>query len=238
MFKKFVIVLSMFLFANIGFCAEHIKESLINLEATVNQDITPDAAKIRFTVQNSGLNLADLKEKNDKIAANAIKAIKANLTQNEQIKTTSFNVRSIYSHKDKITVFQKYEVSNSFEVKLKELDKISKIVNIAMDHGVKIVSNVNFFVENNENVCNQMMGEAVKIAKNRAQYLSSAAGVNLDKVKTINPYCSLSSSNTIQKAFNYANKSMGSVDEARLVDTIEPGTRTARASVNMSYYIK
>ena len=158
MFKKFAIALIVFSFASIAFCSNEVQESIINTEATVNQEIMPDTAKIRFTVENSGLNIADLKDKNDKVVSSAMNAIKATLAQNEQIKTIAFNVRNIYSQKDKITVFQKYEVINSFEVKLKDLDKISKIINLAMQHGVKNVSNVSFIVENNENICNQMIG--------------------------------------------------------------------------------
>ena len=239
MFKKFAITVLVLSFASVGFCANEVQESLINTEATINREIAPDTAKIRFMVENSGLNLADLKEKNDKIVANAMNAIKANLVQNEQIKTISYSVRNIYSQKDKVSIFQKYEVQNGFEVKLKDLDKISKIINLAMEHGVKNVSNVSFVVENNEQVCNQMMGEAVKIAKNRAQYLSSAAGASLDKIKTINPYCSLSGSNVSQKILNtYSNRAMGAVSESSVMDTIQPGTINARASVNMSYYLK
>ena len=238
MFKKLAIMLFVLSFAPVSFCADDVQESILNTEATVNQEIMPDTAKIRFLVENSGLNVADLKNKNDNIVSNAMNAIKDILGQNEQIKTTSFDVRNVYSQKDKVSIFQKYEVTNSFEVKLKDLEKISKVINLAMEHGVKNVLNVSFTVENNENICNQMMGEAVKIAKNRAQYLSSAAGASLDKIKTINPYCSLSGQNVAQKAKLYSNRAMGALEDSVSFDAIQPGAINARASVNMSYYLK
>ena len=242
MIKKFALSL-IFMSALVipTFAQECCNESLINTEATVNREITPDTAKIRFQVENSGLNLSSLKEKNDKIVDAAIKAIKTQLNQNESIKTIAFSVRNVYSYKDKVRVFQKYVVTNGFEVKLKDLDKVSKIIDIAMQNEVKNIQGINFYIENSESVCNEMMGEAVKIAKNRIQYLSNAAGAQIDKVKNINPYCSLSSSH-VQPRMNkvyMANAMSDSVaSESVSLDTIEPGTINAKATVHMTYYLK
>lgn len=215
-------------------------ESIITTDATINREVAPDTAKIRFMIESSGLNLSSIKEKNDKIANDAIAAIKATLNQNESIKTVAFNVRNIYSYKDKVRVFQKYIVSNGFEVKLKDLDKISNVINIAMEHGVKNVSGINFIIEDSESVCNQMMADAIKMGKKRIQHLSIAAGTSLDKAKSINPYCSLSSSHT-QPRLNklYSNTLADSVSmEGANLETIEPGTINVKASVNMIYYLK
>ncbi|MBQ8636111.1 SIMPL domain-containing protein [bacterium] len=216
------------------------KFSIISTDASINKEIAPDTAKIRFYVENSGINLADVKEKNDKTVNTAVNAIKKELNSSEQIKTIAFSVRNVYSYKDKVRVFQKYEVVNGFEVKLKDMDKISKIINLAMQNGVKRIDRVNFLVEDSEAICNSMMAETIKIAKNRVSYLAQSAGTSLDKVKSINPYCSLSSSQVAPRVYNSfgANKSMASVAEDSAIDSIEPGTINAKASVNMTYYLK
>ena len=241
MFKKFATTLLILGVTSIpAICAE-VQESLISTEATVNREVSPDTARIRFHVENSGLNLADLKKKNDKIVNDAIVAIKAKLDKDESIKTITYSVNNIYSYKDKIRVFQKYQVRNGFEVKLKDLDKISDIINLAMANDVKIVGSLDFSIEDTEKVCNEMMAEAVKTNQKRVQYITNAAGIALGKVKSINPYCSLSHShvpqNRIMKAYNAAGASMDTVSEVQM-ETIEPGTINARASVNMMYYLK
>ena len=240
MFKKFAITLVFCSLLTPFVVANENNESIITTDAVINREVAPDTAKIRFMVDNSGINLATIKEKNDKIVNDAITAIKAALNQDESIKTIAFNVRNIYSYKDKVRVFQKYAVSNGFEVKLKDLDKISKVINLAMEHGVKNVSGINFIIEDSESVCNQMMADAIKIGKKRIQHLSMAAGTSLDKPKSINPYCSLSSNNT-QPRFNkaYSNSLEDSVASGtQNFETIEPGTINVRASVNMVYYLK
>ena len=136
----------------------------------------------------------------------------------------------------------KYEVKNGFEVKLKDLSKISEIIQIAMDSGVKNIGQLNFSVENGENICNDLMSKATKSAKNRAQIIAQAAGVQLDKPKSINPYCSLSN-NFVQPRYlnSSAKASFGAMDMAApesVVESIEPGSVNVRASVNMTYYLK
>ena len=242
MFKNFTLSLLLVSLIAIPCVAQEEKFSIISTDASINREIAPDTASIRFYIENSGTNLAEIKEKNDKAVNSAINVIKNNLSKDEQIKTIAFSVRNIYSYKDKIRIFQKYEVVNGFEVKLKDLEKISKIINLAMDNGVKRIDRVNFSVENSETICNSMMSEAITIAKNRVEHLAKSADASLDKVKSINPYCSLSSSHVVSRNYNSltANKFAASSmeDSAAGVDSIEPGTINARATVNMVYYLK
>ena len=79
-----------------------VQESTISVDATANSDIEPDTLKVKFYVENTGTNLADIKTKNDKIVNNAITEIKKKLNQNESVKTIAFRVSNIYSYKDKI----------------------------------------------------------------------------------------------------------------------------------------
>lgn len=240
MFKKLAVTFAFcalfmpFVFAN------ECHESVIKTDATINREVAPDTAKIRFMVENSGLNLQLIKDKNDKTVNDAIVAIKAVLNQDESIKTVAFNVRNIYSYKDKVRVFQKYVVSNGFEVKLKDLDKVSKVINLAMEHGIKNVSGINFIIEDSEAICNELMADAIKMGKKRIQHLSNAAGTTIDRVKSINPYCSLSSSHTqVRSNKLYSNAATDSIAaEGANLETIEPGTINVRTSVNMVYYLK
>ena len=218
-----------------------VQESTISVDATANSDIEPDTLKVKFYVENSGINLADLKTKNDKVVNAAINEIKKKLNQNESVKTIAFRVSNVYSYKDKVRIFQKYQVTNGFEVKLKELSKVSEIIKIAMDNGVKRVDNLNFYIENSENACNNLMKNATAIAKNRATIVAAAAGATLGKPKTINPYCSLNNNYINRNVYSNALMAKSSMDGAvgeEAIESIEPGTINVRAGVNMTYYLK
>ena len=216
-----------------------LQEATISADVSVNSDIAPDTATIRFTVENSGTNIADIKAKNDKIVNGAISEIKKKLTADETVKTITYRVNSIYSYKEKIRIFQKYEVTNGFEVKLKDINKVSEIINIATNNGVKNVNGLNFTLSDGEKVCNELMAKAIKTARTRAEYLANAAGSGISKIKSINPYCSQNSS-YVQPRYltNSAMKSAGASMEDSAIESIEPGTINVRAGVNMVYYLK
>ena len=241
MLKKLLVCsLSLTLLFPMATLADSVLESTISSEANQNREVAPDTVKIKFYVENSGMNLSDIKEKNDKLANDAITKIKAKLAQNEQIKTIAFSVRDVYSYKDKTRIFQKYEVTNGFEVTLHDLDKISSIIKLAMDSGVKRVDSPVFSIENSESICNELLAKAAKSAKNRAYTIAQAIGSDLSKPKSINPYCSVNSNQTPR----YYNTMMAKISsdgagaESAALDVIEAGTINIRASVNMTYYLK
>lgn len=242
MFKKIALCVVLASFITIPVLAEEIQESTFPIEASVKREVEPDAAKVTFYVDNSGINLKELKKENDKIVSEAISAIKALLGSGEKVTTIAYSIRNIYSYKEKVRIFQKYEVKNGFEVKLKDIDKVSDIINAATSKGVKNVGNINFYVENSENICNEMMVEAVRIAKNRVQLLSTAAGATVGSVKTINPYCSLSANQYYQPKVNRVYMSSAAMDatgaQEEHIDSIEPGPINATARVNIIYYLK
>lgn len=239
--KKFAVtLLIMSVLMPFSALASEVNESILRVESSINTEVAPDTVKIRLFVDNSGINLNDIKEKNDKIVNEAISKIKGKLSSNESIKTISYRINSVYSYKDKIRMFQKYEVSNGFEVKLKDMSKISEIIKIATDSGVKRIDAINFSIEDGDALCNEMMSKAINQAKSRAQILSQSAGTSLLKVKEINPYCSLNSTFVQPRYLNASMKSMGAMADSssEAIEAIEPGTMNVRANVNMTYYLK
>lgn len=219
-------------------CIADVVESVLNVDATINKEFAPDTATVRFYAENSGTNLADIKKKNDEVVNAAITEIKKKLTNEESIKTIAFRVNNVYSYKDKVKIFQKYEVTNGFEVKLKDLDKVSDIIDTAMAKGIKRVDSLNFSIENGEALCNDLMAQSISMAKKRAEHLAKASNLSLDKPKNINPYCSVSNNYTQPRY--YANSTMKTADLSAggVTESIETGSINVRAGVNMAYYLK
>ena len=237
--SKFLVAFLAFSLAFVPVFASYIQESILNVDASKVTEISPDTAIIKFYVENSGINLAEIKEKNDKTVNTAMNAIKAKLSSDETVRTIAFSVNNVYSYKDKIRIFQKYEVKNGFEVKLKDLSKISEIINIAMNNGIKNIGDLSFTLADSEKACNAALNETIKIAQTRANAITGNLGVQLGKIKSINPYCSVSANNPTPRY--YANSFSAKAQDAAegsVIDSIEPGMVSIRSSVNMTYYLK
>lgn len=233
------LALAAILFSLVAFNANVIaEESTLTTDASIIKEVSPDTAKIRFYVENTGSNLDDIKEKNDKTVNSVITKIKAKLNQDESIKTIAFRVNNVYSNKDKTSIFQKFQVTNGFEVKLKDLSKISEIIKIALDNGVTMVDRVDFSIEDGEKECNQLITSVINIAESRAQTVAKASGTEILKVKSINPYCSLTTNYVQPKFLNSSLERAMDSSSMGAMETIQPGAINARASVNMTYYLK
>ena len=110
-----------------------------------------------------------------------------------------------------------------------------------MDNGIKRVDNLNFYIENSEGACNNLMKEATVIAKNRASIVATSAGAVLGKPKSIHPYCSLNNNYINRNVYSNAMMAKASMDgaaEQETIESIEPGTIGIRAGVNITYYLK
>ncbi len=239
MFKKMCVMLFMMTLITPAVFALENQESTLSVDYSMTKSVAPDTATIKFYVENTGLNVADLKEKNDKTVNDAITKIKAQLGEGEQVKTIAYSINNIYSYKDKIRIFQKYEVVNGFEVKLKDMSKVSKIIQTATDAGVKKVGSLNFTLEEAQNECNKLLADTVKAAAKRANYVAGALNTSISKIKSVNPYCSASSGvqpryyNSLMKA-----EASSAASDSAVIESIEPGEINLRANVNMMYYLK
>ena len=238
MFKKISTLFAVILLISATSFALEEKTSTIHVETSATKQIAPDTAKISFSVENFGINLNDIKEKNDKIINSAIGEIKKLLNENESIKTTAYRVNNVYSYKDKIRIFQKYQVTNNFEVTLKDVDKVSKIIDTALANEVKNVNNINFYLEDSNSICTDLITEATKHAIHRVNKIAQSANAQLDKINTLNSYCS---TNSVAPKRYYMNtfKADGAAESVdSTVSTIEAGEINTTARVNLIYYLK
>ena len=79
MFKKMSVMLLMLGIMPFMAFAEEVTPPMINSSASYSEEFAPDTARIKFFVTNTGLNVNDIKEKNDKIVNDTTTKIKAKL---------------------------------------------------------------------------------------------------------------------------------------------------------------
>lgn len=222
-------------------CMALENESVLSVSSTFEKDYTPDTAKVSLSLTNSGMSIKDIKEKNDKTIVEVMALIKKELGQNETIKTTKYSVNPVYSYKNNTRIFQRYEVTNGFEVKLKDITKISNIIKVATDNGIKNVGDIRFYIEDKEKISNEAIQEAIKMAKARANVISSAAGVQILKIKSINVRTSLDNSYSAVRYLASSNlmyKSMDAAASETVSQPIEAGDIRVNATANIDYYLK
>ena len=154
------------------------------VEASAKVPVTPDIAKISVGIENSGQILKQVQDsvntKSQKIVADLKKL---GITEKD-IKTTSYNVYPENDYGANPPRITGYRVSASYEVTIRNFEKINEALVAVTESGANIVGGISFDLS--EELKNEKMGEARKmaagIAKDKAQSLASAAGITLGKI--------------------------------------------------------
>ena len=212
----------------------------ISVWAEATEEATPNMAKITLSVETSDKDITKATEANKTAANNSIAAVKKLLnTQNgETVKTLAFNVNPEYKYKDGTRIFVQYTARNSYEVKIKDVSKLGKIISAALANGANVVSNLSYSLDTNEEACNKLIKQASALAKTKAESAASALGTGITGVKYANIQCNTNDFH--QPRYNMSLKSAGNamaMEDAAAVPT-EEGTIKFRATVDASFFVK
>lgn len=149
--------------------------------------VTPDIAKITVGIQDSGTSLKAVQDNVNKKSAALTDAVKNLGVKKEDIKTTSYNLYPQYDYQNSPNRLTGYQVSTTYEITIKDFDKINDLIVVATGAGANMEGGINF--EINEVTKKEKLQEARSLAavdaKEKAQGLASAAGINLGKVINI-----------------------------------------------------
>ncbi len=148
----------------------------------------PDIALLTLGVEVTAPTVAAARA----AAAGAMKAVRASLDANairsDDIKTLTFNIQPQYHYRrEEKPEISGYTVSNRVSVKVRDLDRVSEVLDDAAETGGDAVriSSIAFTVDEPERYEDDAREAAVEDARRRAEQLAALAGVRLGKVLSI-----------------------------------------------------
>lgn len=191
-FKGLVGVATLLLLALAVSTAVDIKDKLkeatgtIAVSGTGEVYVKPDLAKTSFSVVTEAKTVAEaLNENTEKMNA-VINYLKGQGVEEKDLKTTSFNIYPRYEwreatqfHPTGERVLVGYEVTQSLEVKIRELAKTGELIQGAVDAGANRVGSLQFTVDDEDAPKAEAREEAISDAQEKAEILASQLGVSL-----------------------------------------------------------
>ena len=214
----------------------------VSVSAKAEQEFVPNVANFKFYIETSDKDLNIATEKNKQETQKALEAVKKELdtTKGDSIKTINFSANPEYRYKNGKREFVQYNVTNGFQVTLKNTDNLGKIISKGLQNGATRADDLNFSLDNTQNACNNLIKEAVGLSKTRANETAKAAGSYVTGIKSINASCSGDSTYYPQaRLMNSAKYASGSADTAAESSIpTELGTIKMFATVNANYFVK
>lgn len=179
-----ILIFGIYSFKNINLdlnVSEH-KNNTITLTGKSEKDIAPDTAKISFSVNEYNKSQKKAADTVNRKTKNIINALKDLDIEEKDIKTQRYSVYPEYDWNGGKRTFRNYRVSQSVEVKIKDLDTISKVLAKIVELEVDNLNGPNMFIDNLDNIKDEMREDAIEDAKKKAKELASELGVSLDKI--------------------------------------------------------
>ena len=219
----------------------------VSVSYTVEKEVSPDTVEFSIAVKTSDKkSMQEASSKNKEITNKIYDYLKSNINTNsgDYIKTSNFSATPVYNYVNNKKIFEKYEVSNNIVVHTKSLDKVSVLIDKSIQLGATNVNSLNFTLSNKDAQCTDILSNAGKQIRKRADVVAASVGSQVTGIKNIGTSCSLN-----QRNVNYAYSNMklmraagASMDEAAPqaapITDIEAGNITIYANMNADFYLK
>lgn len=203
----------------------------------------PDLALTTFIVKIEAKTVEKAMSDNTEKMNAVIEAMKGADIEEKDLKTTDFSIypryeyRTDYSIQTEIwprpetRVLVGYEVTQSLQVKIRDMAKIGDVIQKAVDAGANQSGGLQFTFDDPDTLKNQAREEAIKEAKDKAETLAKQLGVKLTKI------VNFSEGGYYPTPLYYDSATIKGMGEESVSPTIETGENKITINVSITYEI-
>ncbi len=214
-------------------------QDTISATGDASVQVKPDVVKVYLTIEERSNSSATAQDKAEQDYNKLVTSLTSQSFKEEEIQTQYFNIYPEYDYTNEGTKLKGYVAAHSIVVEFSsnQTSKIGKVVDAGMDSGAKIAS-INFELSKAKETeyKAQVLGEAAKSAKVKAEALAEGAGKKLGNLVSVS-----------ENSFSYYpwvaySRTEGSMDSGAdvkaQVANITPGNQVVQASVVAVYKIR
>jgi len=159
----------------------------LSASGTGTASTDPDVVDIQLGVDTLDSDLAEAVDQNT-VKMNAILAVFAKMgVADKDIQTTNYNlwVEEVYDQSGQSTGEKRFHVSNTVNVRLRDLTKIGTLIEEATSAGVNNVFGINFGVADTTELEQAALDNAIDNAQGKAAWMASKMEANLGPVVNV-----------------------------------------------------
>ncbi len=241
----FLIVLTIFFFIGIQnkvkqgkYIGQEIEsKNTITVSDSAEKYVKPDLAMISFSVVNEAKTVEKAMEDNTEMMNNLISDIQDQGIEEKDIKTTTYSIYPRYEYREMAIdpsgrrVLAGYEIRQSVQVKIRDLDMIGNVIQAATNAGANQTGGLSFSVDNDEEYKQEARAEAIQKAKQKAEKIANALGVDLVRIVDFNESGQTPRYDFVAKSQEYGIGAGGAAPE------IQTGENKIEVNVSITYEI-
>ncbi len=211
-----------------------------SVEGTGDVDVTPDLATFSVTVTTDGSkNVSEVQKINTEKMNKVTAYLKEQGIDKKDLKTAQYNLAPQYSYVPCVAgscpapSITGYSLTQTLDVKVRESEKLGDLLSGVVANGANSVSEVRFVVDDDTDSKNEAREKAISDAKKKATATAKAAGFRLGKLVTM-----YESTTPPMYGYGMGGDMEMSAKAMNAAPAIEPGTKTTKVQVTLTYEIK
>ena len=208
-------------------------ERSIRVPGEGSVQVAPDVVTVNLGVQTRNANVQQAVAENNRTAAAIMQAARAVGVADSDMQTAYFSVypQQEYDQFGALTDQVTYFVDNNLTVRLRDVSRLSDLLQGAVDAGATNIYGVTFSISDTSAAEDEARAEAMADAQSRAEQIAADAGLTLGEPITISTGISLPQ----PIYYEAAAYGLGGGGEGPPIST---GTNTVMANVFVSYAIR
>lgn len=196
----------------------------------------PDVGVIDISVKTENKDVSKASDENNLKMNDIIDMIKSQEVEEKDIKTSGYNINPIYQWEDKTgkRSLTGYEVTQSINVKIRDLSKVGNIISQATEKGANSVGNLYFIIDNDDQLKADAKKLAIEDAKKKAKELERTLGVRMVRIVNFsdNTY------NPTYSSYDYGYSGAIKLESSVAAPTISTGQNKITSTVVITYAIQ
>jgi len=146
----------------------------------------PDIAQISLGIETQRSQVAAAQQENTSKMNKLIIQLKELDIDEVDIKTTNYNIYPRYNYNEGTRILQGYVVSQNVTVKVRDLDSVGVVLELAGQSGVNQLGGLSFTIDEPEDLRQEAREKALENAREKAEALAKVAGVKLGRLVSFN----------------------------------------------------
>ena len=217
------------------------QKNVISVAGSSEAYAIPDLALIDFSVVEEAKTVQEATQQNTQKMNAVIDAIKKQGVEDKDLKTAGYSIYPLYEYIQEACippclggkrVLSGYEVSQTVEVKIRDLAKTGQIIEAATNAGSNQAGDLQFTVENPDQYTAKARAQAIAKALEKAQVIAAQLNVKLGRITAFNE----GGASAVPQIM-YAAKSLSDTAEEAAVPQIQTGQNKIEVSVSVTYEI-
>ena len=204
----------------------------ISVSGTGEASGAPDLALLDLGVSAGGKTVEAARDTAAEAMNDVLEAVKDNGVEDKDVQTRQFRIEPEYEFPDGKRVLIGFRVTNTVQLKIRDLDSVGDIIDDVADAAGDVVQvqNLRFTIEEPDELRAEARKEAMTDARDKAETLADLAGVKLGKPLSINESFGPRPVPFLEAVAD----GRGGAE----VTPIEPGELEVSVSVNVTYAIE